>query len=51
VRKLLFGETWTIPVGVLIVLLISLLVGGKAVGFVVLAGVLVTFCASLRRVP
>jgi hypothetical protein len=51
VRKLLLGETWTIPIGVLAVLVAALLVGGDLVGFLVLAGVIATLCASLRRVP
>jgi len=51
VRKLLFGETWTIPIGVLLTLVVAAAVRGDAVGFVVLAGVIGTLCAALRRVP
>jgi uncharacterized integral membrane protein len=51
VKKLLLGETWTIPLGVLIVLLVALAVRGADVGFLVLAGVLLTLRASLRRLP
>jgi hypothetical protein len=53
VRKLIFGETWTVPIGVLIVLVVGLLLRGEGawVGFVLLGGVIATLSAALRRVP
>jgi hypothetical protein len=53
VRKLIFGETWTVPIGVLAVLVVGLLLRGDGswVGFVLLAGVIATLFAALRRVP
>jgi hypothetical protein len=53
VRKLLFGETWAVPIGVAIVLVVGLLLrgGGSWVAFAVLAGVIATLSAALWRVP
>jgi hypothetical protein len=53
VRKLIFGETWAIPIGVFLVLAVGLLLRGDGswVGFVVLAGVIATLSVALRRVP
>jgi hypothetical protein len=53
VRKLIFGETWTIPIGVLAVLAVGLALRGDGswVGFVLLVGVIATLSAALRRVP
>jgi len=52
-RKLVLGETWTLPIGVAITLLAGLLLSGAswwpdAGGFVLLALVLATLLASLR---
>jgi hypothetical protein len=51
-RKLLLGETWSVPLGVLAVLIVGLALRGDGwwVGFVVLLGAVVTFCASFRGV-
>jgi hypothetical protein len=54
-RKMILGETWTVPIGVALVLLAGLLLRGAGWwsefgGFVVLFGVLVTLSAALRRV-
>jgi hypothetical protein len=55
-RKLLLGETWTLPLGVAVTLLAGLALDAAgpgwwqpAGGFVVLAGSLATLAASLRR--
>jgi hypothetical protein len=55
-RKLVLGETWTLPLGVAITLLagVALDAAGpgwwhRAGGFVLLGGVLATLVASLRR--
>jgi hypothetical protein len=55
-RKLLLGETWTLPIGVGITLLAGLALDAAgpgwwqpAGGFVVLAGALARLAASLRR--
>jgi hypothetical protein len=55
-RKLVLGETWTLPLGVAVTLLIGLGLEAagpswwrSAGGFVLLAGALVTLAASLRR--
>jgi hypothetical protein len=57
-RKLVLGETWTLPLGVALVLAAGLLLdaafGGErwwrdAGGFLLLAGVLVALSASLPR--
>lgn len=55
-RKLLLGETWTLPLGVVFTLLagLGLEAAGPgwwdgAGGFVLLAGVLATLAAALRR--
>ena len=55
-RKLVLGETWTLPLGVAITLLagVALDAAGpgwwhRAGGFVVLAGAVATLAASLRR--
>ncbi len=52
-RKLVLGETWTVPIGVVLTLLVGLLLRGQGwwVGFVLLGGVILTLSASLRRVP
>jgi hypothetical protein len=52
-RKLVFGETWTVPIGVALTLAAALVLRGDGwwVGFVVLLGVIATLFASLRRVP
>ncbi|HET6550526.1 MAG TPA: hypothetical protein VFG79_18825 [Solirubrobacter sp.] len=52
-RKLVLGETWTIPIGVALVLVVGLLLRGDGwwVGFVLLAGVIATLSAAVRRVP
>jgi hypothetical protein len=49
VRKLLFGETWAIPIGVALILIVGLLLRGDGawVGFVLLAGVVATLFAAL----
>ena len=43
-RKLVFGETWTVPIGVALTLVAALLLRGEGwwVGFVVLAGAIFT---------
>jgi hypothetical protein len=53
VRKLIFGETWAIPIGVFLVLAVGLALRGEGawVGFVLLGGVIATLSAALRRVP
>ena len=50
-RKLVFGETWTVPVGVFATLVVALLLRGEGwwVGFVVLAGAILTLLASTLR--
>jgi hypothetical protein len=50
-RKMILGETWTVPIGVALVLLAGLLLRGDGwwVGFVLLAGVVITLSVSLRR--
>jgi hypothetical protein len=55
-RKLLLGETWTLPLGIAITLLtgVALDAAGpdwwhRAGGFVLLGGALATLTASLRR--
>jgi hypothetical protein len=55
-RKLVLGETWTLPLGVAVTLLagLGLEAAGpgwwhSAGGFVLLAGVLATLAAALRR--
>jgi hypothetical protein len=55
-RKLVLGETWTVPAGVAAVLVAGLLLRGgewwvHAGGFVLLAGVVATLLMSLRQVP
>jgi hypothetical protein len=52
-RKMILGETWTVPIGVAVVLVLGLLLRGDGwwVGFVLLAGVIATLSAALRRVP
>ena len=52
-RKLVFGETWAVPIGVALTLVVGLLLrdAGWWVGFVVLFGAIATLSASLRRVP
>jgi hypothetical protein len=55
-RKLVLGETWTVPIGVGLILAAGLLLQGTGWwddlgGFVLLAGTVVTLSASLRRVP
>jgi hypothetical protein len=54
-RKLVLGETWALPVGVLVTLLGALVLDAagpgwweRAGGFVVLGGALLTLVASLR---
>lgn len=55
-RKLLLGETWTLPLGVAITLLAGLALEAagpgwweRAGGFLLLGGALATLAASLRR--
>ena len=55
-RKLLLGETWTLPLGVAATLACGLALDAagpgwwdRAGGFVVLAGALLTLAGSLRR--
>ena len=52
-RKLVFGETWTVPIGVALTLAVGLALRGDGwwVGFVVLFGAIATLSAALRRVP
>ncbi len=52
-RKLVFGETWAVPIGVGLTLAVGLLLrdAGWWVGFVILFGAIATLFASLRRVP
>ena len=47
-RKLVLGETWTVPIGVLLTLVAALLLRGEGwwVGFVVLAGAILTLVVS-----
>ena len=54
-RKLVLGETWTLPIGVAITLLAGLLLDGAgpgwwqhAGGFVLLGGAILTLAVSLR---
>ena len=54
-RKLVLGETWTLPLGVGVTLLVALALDAagpgwwdRAGGFVVLGGALLTLLASLR---
>lgn len=55
-RKLVLGETWTLPLGVAITLLAGLALDAadpgwwqRGGGFVLLGGALATLAASLRR--
>jgi hypothetical protein len=55
-RKLVFGETWTLPVGVAVTLAVGLALDAagpgwwsRAGGFVMLAGALVTLTLALRH--
>jgi hypothetical protein len=55
-RKLVLGETWTLPLGVAITVLAGLALDAagpdwwhRAGGFVLLGGALATLVASLRR--
>jgi hypothetical protein len=55
-RKLLLGETWTLPLGVALTLAAGLALDAagpewwhRAGGFVLLGGALATLAASLRR--
>jgi hypothetical protein len=55
-RKLVLGETWTLPLGVALTLAIGLALDAagpgwwhRAGGFVLLAGALATLVVSLRR--
>ncbi len=50
-RKLVFGETWTVPVGVALTLVAAFVLRGEGwwVGFVVLAGAIFTLLASTLR--
>jgi hypothetical protein len=55
-RKLVLGETWTLPLGVAVTLLAGLALEAagpswwhRAGGFVLLAGALATLATSLRR--
>ena len=55
-RQLLFGETWTLPLGVAVVLLIGVAVRAGAPdlwpdigGFVLLAGILAALLMSIRE--
>jgi hypothetical protein len=54
-RKLVLGETCTVPIGVALTLIAGLLLRGQGwwVGFVLLAGVILTLVASTlsRDVP
>jgi hypothetical protein len=52
-RKMILGETWSVPIGVALVLVAGLLLqgAGRWAGFVLLAGVVITLSVSLRRVP
>jgi hypothetical protein len=47
-RKLVFGETWTVPIGVGLTSAVGLVLRGDGwwVGFVLLAGVILTLLAS-----
>ena len=55
-RKLVLGETWALPLGIAVTLVAGLALEAagpawwhRAGGFALLAGVLVTLIASLRR--
>jgi hypothetical protein len=56
-RKLILGETWTLPLGVAAIVLVAALVGRPALGdawrstggFVLLAGVALVLTASVWR--
>ena len=55
-RKLVLGETWTLPLGVAVTLIAGLALDAAgpgwwhhAGGFVMLAGAVATLAASLRR--
>jgi hypothetical protein len=53
-RKMILGETWTVPAGVAVTLLVGLALSGvswwpDAGGFVLLALVLAVLFAALRR--
>ena len=55
-RKLVLGETWTLPVGVALTLLVGLALDAarpgwwdRAGGFVLLAGAVATLTLALRR--
>jgi hypothetical protein len=50
-RKLVFGETWTVPIGVALTLVVALVLRGEGwwVGFLVLAGAIFTLLASTLR--
>ena len=50
-RKLVFGETWTVPIGVALTLVVALVLRGEGwwVGFVILAGAIFTLVASTLR--
>ncbi|HEX6023905.1 MAG TPA: hypothetical protein VFZ00_18085 [Solirubrobacter sp.] len=50
-RKLVLGETWTVPVGVALTLSAALVLRGAGwwVGFVILAGAILTLVASTLK--
>ena len=55
-RKLVLGETWTLPLGVAVTLVVALALDAagpgwwhRAGGFVLLVGALATLAVSLRR--
>ena len=55
-RKLVLGETWTLPIGVLVTLVVGLGLDAvepgwwdRAGGFVLLAGAVATLTLALRR--
>ena len=55
-RKMVLGETWTVPIGVALTLIAGLVLKAagwwdELGGFVLLAGAVATLFASLRRVP
>ena len=52
-RKLVFGETWAVPIGVALTLVVGLLLRGEGwwVGFVVLAGAIATLSRRCGEYP
>jgi hypothetical protein len=48
-KKLLLGETWTLPAGILVSTVVAAAFTGRLTGFILLAGVLATLLAGVGR--